>query len=76
MMLPKIFDNFVNGSPVSVTLRAIMEHALPAQAIDQLVTDTAEQQYQRELLFSSLVDVMAEALPPRHLLTGAGAALT
>jgi len=59
MMLPKIFDTFVNGSPVSVMLRGIMEHALPTKEIDQLFTDTAEQQYTRTLLFSSIVDVMA-----------------
>jgi hypothetical protein len=62
MMLPKVFENFVNGSPVTVMLRAIMEHALPEQEIDQLFTDTAEQQYTRELLFSSVVDVMAEVV--------------
>ena len=62
MMLSKIFENFVNGSPVSVMLRAIMGHALPAKAIDQLFMDTAEQQYTRELLFSSIVDVMAEVV--------------
>lgn len=62
MMLPKVFENFVNGSPVSVMLRAIMEHALPAAEIDRLFTDTAEQQYTRELLFSSLVDLLAEVV--------------
>jgi Transposase DDE domain len=62
MMLPKIFDNFVNGSPVSVMLRAILEYALPATEIDQLFTDAAEHQYERELLFSSVVDVMAEVV--------------
>ncbi len=62
MMLPKVFDNFVNGSPVSVMLRGIMEQALPAKELDQLFTDTAEHQYERELLFSSIVDVMAEVV--------------
>jgi hypothetical protein len=51
MMLPKIFEKFVNGSPVSVMLQGVMEHALPAKEIDQLFTDTAEQQNTRELLF-------------------------
>ena len=58
MMLPKVFEKFVNGSPVSVMLQGILEHALPAKEIDQLFTDTAEQQYTRELLFSSIVDLM------------------
>lgn len=62
MMLQSIFDNFVNDSPVTVMLRGIMEHAFPAAEIDQLFADTAERQYQRELLFSSIVDVMAEVV--------------
>jgi hypothetical protein len=62
MMLPKIFERFVNGSPVTVMLRGILEHALPAKDIDQLFTDTAEQQYTRELLFSSVVDLMGEVV--------------
>jgi hypothetical protein len=62
MMLPKIFEKFVNGSPVSVMLQGVMEHALPAKEIDQLFTDTAEQQNTRELLFSSIVDVMGEVV--------------
>jgi hypothetical protein len=43
-------------------VRGILEHALPATEIDQLFTDTAEQQYTRELLFSSVVDLMAEVV--------------
>jgi hypothetical protein len=62
MMLPEVFDKFVNGSPVSVMLQGILEHALPAQEIDQLFADTAEQQYTRELLFSAVVDVMGEVV--------------
>jgi len=62
MLLPTVFVNFVNGSPVSVMLRAILEQALPATEIDQLFTDTAEQQYTRELLFSAVVDVMGEVV--------------
>jgi hypothetical protein len=61
-MLQSIFEKFVNGSPVTVMLRGILEHALPAKEIDQLFTDTAEQQYERELLFSSVVDVMCEVV--------------
>src|SRR5260370_11636980 len=62
MMLPKVFEKFVNGSPVSVMLRGIMEDALPATEIDQLFTDPADQQYTRELLFAAIVDVMAEVV--------------
>jgi IS4 transposase len=62
MLLPKIFERFVNGSPVSVMLRGILEHALPAKEMDQLFTATAERQYTRELLFSALVDLMGEVV--------------
>src|SRR6266511_1316154 len=57
-MLQPIFDKFAAGSPVTVMLRGVLEHALPSQEIDQLFSDTAEQQYTRQLLFSSVVDVM------------------
>src|SRR5436309_3412014 len=62
MLLPKIFEKFVNGSPVSVMLQAVMEHALPARGSDPLFTGTAEQQCTRELLFSAIVDVMGEVV--------------
>ena len=61
-MLQSIFEKFVDGSPVTVMLRAIMEHALAAREVDQLFTDTAEQQYTRELLFSTVVDLMCEVV--------------
>lgn len=61
-MLQSIFEKFVNGSPVTVMLRAIMEHALPTKDIDQLFSDTAEQQYERALLFSSVVDIMCDVV--------------
>jgi hypothetical protein len=57
-MLQPVFDRFVTGSPVTVMLRGVLERALPAREIDQLFTDTAEQQYTRQLLFSSVVDLM------------------
>jgi len=62
MLLPKVFERFVDGSPVTVLLCGILEHALPAAEIDQLFAATAEQQYTRELLFSSVVDLMAEVV--------------
>jgi DDE family transposase len=61
-MLQSIFEKFVNGSPVTVMLRGVLEHALPTQEIDQLFTATAEQQYTRKLLFSAVVDVMCQVV--------------
>jgi hypothetical protein len=59
MVLDPIFDRFVQGSPLSVMVRGTIEHALPAGDLDALFERTAEHQYTRELLFSSLVDLMS-----------------
>lgn len=59
MLLPKIFERFVQGSPVSVMARAAIEHALTPAALDELFDAHTEQQYTRDLLFSSVVDLMA-----------------
>jgi len=59
MVLDSVFDRFVQGSPLSVMVRGTIEHALPAHDLDALFERTAQQQYTKELLFSSLVDLMA-----------------
>lgn len=58
MFLSEIFERFVKKSPISVMARAAMEHALTANALDTLFAQHADQQYTRELLFSSIVDLM------------------
>jgi hypothetical protein len=58
MILAKMFDRFVAKAPVSVMARAAMEHALAPEALDALFQAHTEAQYTRELLFSSMVDLM------------------
>lgn len=58
MLMSKIFDRFVEKTPVSVMARAAMEHALAPEALDALFVEHADKQYTRELLFSSVVDLM------------------
>lgn len=58
MLLSEVFDRFVKKSPITVMARATMEHALSAEALDALFTQHAEEQYTRDLLFSSIVDLM------------------
>lgn len=58
MILSKIFERFVEGSPVSVMARAAMENAMAPEALDELFGAHAERQYEKELLFSSVVDLM------------------
>jgi IS4 transposase len=59
MLLDAVFDRFAKDSPVAVMVRALLEHALPAAAVDELFDRRAETQYTRELLFSEVVDLMA-----------------
>ena len=58
MVLDDIFERFARLSPVAVMARAALEHALAPQAIDALFERTAQRQYTRTLLFSSVVDLM------------------
>jgi hypothetical protein len=58
MLMSKIFDRFVEKTPVSVMARAAMEHAMAPGALDALFVEHADKQYTRELLFSSVVDLM------------------
>lgn len=59
MLLGSVFERFVNDSPVSVMMRGTLEHALRPADLDRLFTEAAQQQYTRELLFSSVVDLMS-----------------
>ena len=59
MVLAKVLDKFAKSSPVAVMARATMERALDAPALDALFREHADSQYEKELLFSSLVDLMA-----------------
>ena len=58
MILAKVFERFVEKTPVSVMARAAMEHALAPETLDALFDEHTDKQYTRELLFSSVVDLM------------------
>ncbi len=58
MVLDDIFERFARQSPVTVMARAALEHALSPRAIDALFEQTAQRQYTRTLLFSSVVGLM------------------
>jgi IS4 transposase len=59
MELPKIFEPFIEQSPVPVMARAILAHAFPPTALDALFVEHAVAQYQDELLFSTLFEIAA-----------------
>jgi len=58
MYLIQAFERFAQKSPVTVMTRALMENALAPEALDRIFAQHAEQQYERTLLFSSVVDLM------------------
>lgn len=59
MALEAIVERFTKRSPVTVMVRRILQHAMNSQWIDQLFEAQREKQYTRELLFSTVVDLMA-----------------
>jgi IS4 transposase len=61
-MLDVIFERFAKKSPVCVIARGLMERVLNPEQIDQWFEKTAEQQYTRELLFSTLFDMMSDVV--------------
>src|SRR4051812_428241 len=58
MLFSLILDRFAKRAPISVMVRAALEYALDPKAVDSLFRDTAEQQHEKMLLFSSVVDLM------------------
>ncbi|WP_439345071.1 hypothetical protein [Vacuolonema iberomarrocanum] len=65
-MISAIFEQFVEASPLSVMVRALMERIFSAEKLDELFEETAEQQYTRELLFSSVVGLMSLVVSGIH----------
>ena len=57
-MLGQVFDRFVEKAPVAVMVRGILERALSADALNGLFERVADRQYTRELLFSSVFELM------------------
>jgi len=58
MYLDAVFQRFVQKSPVTVMTRVLLEHALGPKELDALFAEHAERQYEKLLLFSSIVDLM------------------
>lgn len=59
MLLGQVFERFVKESPVSVMVRGLLEKALCPQIVDELFERSAKTQYTRELLFSTVVNLMS-----------------
>ena len=59
MLFDKTFDPFLTDSPISVMARGALEYALSPEALDAVFKQLAQRQYTRELLFSTVVDLMS-----------------
>jgi len=57
-MLGKVCERCVEKSPISVMVRAALERVLGADRLDLWFERTAQKPYTRELLFSSVYDLM------------------
>lgn len=59
MLLDALFEKFVERKPYCVMARAALERMLSASRLDALFRAHAAVQYERDLLFSQLVEVIA-----------------
>ena len=61
-MLGEVFERFVEKSPISVMVRASLERVLGADRLDLWFERTAQKQYTRDLLFSSIYAMMNQVV--------------
>jgi IS4 transposase len=66
MLLGSVFDRFVEKSPISVMARGAIEFAFAPTDLDHLFNRHSEQQYTRDLLFSSVADLMSLVVCGTH----------
>jgi Transposase DDE domain len=62
MVFGDVFERFVASCPACVMFRALMEHIFAPAKLDALFHRAAEKQYERELLFSTLVDLLSQVV--------------
>ncbi len=62
MLLNRVFEPFLKTRPVCVMARCALERLLDADHLNDLFEQTAETQYTKELLFSTLVQLLSEVV--------------
>jgi len=65
-MLNPVFDQFAKKSPITVMARGMMERVLNPQQLDEWFANIADQQYTRDLLFSSVFDLTSLVVSGSH----------
>ena len=61
-MLSDIFKRFIEAGPLSVMIRGLVERLLNPEQRDRWFKQVAEEQYTRNLLFSTVVSVRLEVV--------------
>jgi hypothetical protein len=62
MGFSKLFERFAQSRPACVMHRALLENVFASEPLDELFRDVAVVQYERELLFSTLVELTAQVV--------------
>jgi hypothetical protein len=62
MVFAEIFERFVKKCPACVMHRALMENVFSPAKLDAVFQNTAKAQYHRELLFSTLVELVSQVV--------------
>src|SRR5438270_12640304 len=61
-MLGKVFARFVEKSPISVMVRGTLERVLGAEQLDTWFARTAQKQYTRTVVFSTVYDILSQGV--------------
>ena len=61
-MLSPVFKPFVEKSPISVMARGMLERVLNPDQLNQWFDTTAKEQYTKDLLFSTIFDLMSQVV--------------
>ena len=61
-MLSEIFQPFVKASPISVMVAGLLNRVFCPDELDRLFEQNAQRQYTKELLFSTLFDLMSQVV--------------
>jgi Transposase DDE domain len=58
VMIPAAFQPFLDQAPLCVLARAVLERLFRPDRLDQLFRDSAQRQYEQDLLFSQVAELM------------------
>lgn len=61
-MLSPIFTPFIKNSPISVIARGMLERVLNPEQLNEWFDTTAKEQYTKQLLFSTLFNLMSQVV--------------